>query len=152
MTTTRRRPSSVLVPAGRRTRTRIALATSTFVVAGILSTACSSDSGSGSGSTAAGSDGDDNVAVSLIVKTTTNPFFVAMQEGAQQAADAEGVDLTLAAGREDGDEDTQIQAIENAISQGQDGILITPNGPAVVDAVERAREAGLYVIALDTPP
>ncbi|NKY38739.1 substrate-binding domain-containing protein [Cellulomonas septica] len=153
MTTTRRRPSSVLVPAGRRTRTRIALATSTFVVAGILSTACSSDSGSGSGDGASGgADGDDTVAVSLIVKTTTNPFFVAMQEGAQQAADAEGVDLTLAAGREDGDEDTQIQAIENAISQGQDGILITPNGPAVVDAVERAREAGLYVIALDTPP
>lgn len=92
------------------------------------------------------------VGVSLIVKTTTNPFFVAMQEGAEAAAAELDVDLTFAAGREDGDEDTQIQAIENAISQGQAGILITPNGPAVVDAIERARDAGLYVIALDTPP
>lgn len=95
---------------------------------------------------------DNAVGVSLIVKTTTNPFFVAMQDGAEAAAEAEGVELTLAAGREDGDEDTQIQAIENAVSRGDDGILITPNGPSVVDAIDRARDAGLYVIALDTPP
>ena len=58
----------------------------------------------------------------------------------------------IAAGKEDGDEDTQIQAIENAISKGDAGILITPNGPAVEDALVKARDAGLYVIALDTPP
>jgi fructose transport system substrate-binding protein len=96
--------------------------------------------------------GDEPIGVSLIVKTSTNPFFLAMQEGAEAAAEAEGVELTFAAGKEDGDEDTQIQAIENAISQGQAGILITPNGPGVLDAVAKAREAGLFVIALDTPP
>ncbi|WP_026924315.1 substrate-binding domain-containing protein [Glycomyces arizonensis] len=103
--------------------------------------------GCGSG----GSD-EDAVGVSLIVKTTANPFFVAMQEGAEAAAEEAGVELTLAAGRQDGDEDTQIQAIENAVSRGDDGILITPNGPGVEDALIRARDAGLYVIALDTPP
>ncbi|NCT92474.1 sugar ABC transporter substrate-binding protein [Cellulomonas sp. APG4] len=111
--------------------------------------ACSSDTGGGNPEAVA--EGEE-VGVSLIVKTTTNPFFVAMQEGAEAAAADLDVNLTFAAGREDGDEDSQIQAIENAISQGQAGILITPNGPAVVDAVERARDAGLYVIALDTPP
>ena len=75
-----------------------------------------------------------------------------MQDGAEAAADDLGVELTLAAGKEDGDEDTQIQAIENAISKGDAGILITPNGPAVEDALVKARDAGLYVIALDTPP
>lgn len=103
--------------------------------------ACSSDSG-----------GSDKVGVTLIVKTTANPFFVAMEDGAKKAAKSGGVDLTLAAGKEDGDEDTQIQAIENAISRGDKGILITPNGPGVVDAITKARDAGLYVIALDTPP
>ncbi|MCK0117618.1 substrate-binding domain-containing protein [Isoptericola sp. S6320L] len=98
-----------------------------------------------------GVEGDD-VGVSLIVKTTTNPFFVAMQDGAEAAAEEHGVALTLAAGREDGDEDAQIQAIENSVARGDAGILITPNGPSVVDALDRAREAGLYVIALDTPP
>jgi hypothetical protein len=42
-----------------------------------------------------------------------------MQDGAKKAAAAEGVDLTLAAGAEDGDEEGQIQAIENAVAQGQ---------------------------------
>ncbi|SDQ64041.1 substrate-binding domain-containing protein [Quadrisphaera sp. DSM 44207] len=110
--------------------------------------ACGGDTGSGSG----GGGEDAPVAVSLITKTQTNPFFVAMQEGAQEEADELGVDLTTAAGREDGDEATQVQAIENAISSGQQGILITPNGPGVNSALERAREAGLYVMALDTPP
>jgi fructose transport system substrate-binding protein len=75
-----------------------------------------------------------------------------MQDGAKAAADKAGVSLTLAAGKEDGDEDTQIKAIEDAIARGDQGILITINGPGVLDAIQKARDAGLYVIALDTAP
>ena len=92
------------------------------------------------------------MAVTLITKDSINPFFVAMQEGAQAAADKDNVTLTIAAGKEDGDEDGQVQAIENAISRGDQGILITPNGPGVNPAITKARDAGLFVIALDTPP
>ncbi len=94
----------------------------------------------------------DTVAVTLITKDSVNPFFVAMQEGAKAAAEKDNVTLTVAAGKEDGDEDGQVQAIENAISRGDKGILITPNGPGVNPAITKAREAGLFVIALDTPP
>jgi ABC-type sugar transport system substrate-binding protein len=111
------------------------------LVAATLLTGCGGGAGDG-----------DTVAVTLITKDSSNPFFVAMQNGAKESATAENVELTVAAGRQDGDEDGQIQAIENAIAAGQDGILITPNGPGVNPAIERAREAGLYVIALDTPP
>ncbi|SMQ68361.1 substrate-binding domain-containing protein [Agreia sp. VKM Ac-1783] len=119
------------------------------LVASVGLAACSSG-GASTSTDSAGSGGD--AGVTLIVKTTTNPFFVAMEDGAKAAADKAGVKLTLAAGKEDGDEDTQIQAIENAISKGDKGILITPNGPSVVDAIQKARDAGLYVIALDTAP
>jgi fructose transport system substrate-binding protein len=126
------------------------IATGALTAAAALTfTGCAASGGSGDGGATAG---DENISVSLIVKTSTNPFFVAMQEGAEDAADELGVELTFAAGKEDGDEDTQIQAIENAISKGDAGILITPNGPAVEDALVKARDAGLYVIALDTPP
>ncbi|WP_335987609.1 substrate-binding domain-containing protein [Glycomyces sp. MUSA5-2] len=124
----------------RTLRSRALAATGALAAGALALTGCSG-----------GSD-EDTVGVTLIVKTTANPFFVAMQEGAEAAAEEAGVDLTLAAGREDGDEETQIQAIENAISRGDDGILITVNGPGVEDALVRARDAGLYVIALDTPP
>ncbi len=114
-------------------------------------TACSSGSTSSDSSPSAAASGGD-VAVTLITKTSTNPFFVSMQEQAKAEAEKLGVNLTLAAGNKDGDEQTQVQAIENAISEGQQGILITPNGPGVNSAIEKARAAGLYVIALDTPP
>ncbi|MBA2444672.1 MAG: substrate-binding domain-containing protein, partial [Nocardioidaceae bacterium] len=96
--------------------------------------------------------GDDSVAVTLITKDSVNPFFIAMQEGAEAAAEKEGVDITVTAGKEDGDEAGQITEIENAINRGDDGILITPNGPGVNGSLTKARDAGLYVIALDTPP
>src|SRR4029453_7812694 len=109
---------------------------------GLLAAGCSGEDG-----------GDDkDVAVSLITKNSTNPFFVTMQDGAKKAAAAEGVKLTVAAGKEDGDEAGQVQAIEDAIARGDEGILITPNGPGVNPAIKKARDAGLYVIALDTPP
>ena len=109
--------------------------------------ACSSDSGS----SAAGGD-DKKVSVSLIIKTQGTSFFQKMADGATKASQDLGVELTVAAGKVDGDEDTQIQAIENAISRGDQGILITPNGPGVFDAITKARDAGVKVIALDTVP
>ncbi len=92
-----------------------------------------------------------DVAVSLITKDSTNPFFVAMQEGAKKSAEALGIDLTIASGKEEGDDAGQITAIETAIAAGQAGILITPMSVNVNDAISKARDAGLYVIALDTP-
>ncbi|MGR4070374.1 sugar ABC transporter substrate-binding protein [Billgrantia sp. C5P2] len=94
----------------------------------------------------------DEVLVGLITKTNTNPFFVKMREGAQAQADTLGAELRTFAGRFDGDNDSQVQAIENLVSAGAQGILITPNDPvAIVPTIERARQAGVMVIALDTP-
>jgi ABC-type sugar transport system substrate-binding protein len=133
---------------------------STGSAAATSAAATSKASGAASGSAAAGSgesslapvpDGD-TVQVTLITKDSINPFFIAMQEGAKAAAEKDNVELTIAAGKADGDEDGQIQAIENAISRGDQGILIVPNGPGVNPAIVKARDAGLFVIALDTPP
>jgi ABC-type sugar transport system substrate-binding protein len=123
---------------------RAATLVAVAAAASVLVAACGSDDASGGGS--------KKVAVALITKNSTNPFFVTMQEGAKKAADAEGVKLTIAAGKADGDEAGQVQAIEDAIARGDSGILITPNGPGVNPAIKKARDAGLYVIALDTPP
>ena len=90
--------------------------------------------------------------VALIIKTTTNPFFVEIQQGAQERAVADGLQLTVASGTQDGDVDNQIQAIDAAIERGDKAIMITPSGPAVDGALKRARKAGIFVVALDTRP
>ena len=94
----------------------------------------------------------DGILVGLITKTDNNPFFVKMREGASAKAKELGVQFQAFAGKFDGDNDGQVAAIESLISAGAKGILITPSDTkAVVPAVQKAREAGLLVIALDTP-
>ena len=90
--------------------------------------------------------------VCLITKTDTNPFFVKMKEGAEAKAEELGMTLKSFAGKIDGDHETQVQAIETCILDGAKGILITASDTSsIVPAVQQARDAGLVVIALDTP-
>jgi fructose transport system substrate-binding protein len=88
----------------------------------------------------------------LITKTDTNPFFVKMKEGAEAKAAELGIELKSFAGKVDGDHETQVQAIETCIADGAKGILITASDTSsIVPAVQQARDAGILVIALDTP-
>ena len=96
--------------------------------------------------------GADALMVGLITKTDGNPFFVTMKAGALRRADELGVELRTFAGLYDGDAESQVRAIETLVAESAHGILITPSDPATLDgAVERARQAGVLVIALDTP-
>lgn len=94
----------------------------------------------------------DQPVIGLITKTETNPFFVTMKQGAQQAASQQGAKLLSAAGKADGDNAGQVTAIENMVSAGAKTILITPNdSKAIVPALKMARSRGVMVIALDSP-
>jgi fructose transport system substrate-binding protein len=104
------------------------------------------DSGGGSGS---GGGGDT---VGLITKTDTNPFFVKMKQGAQAEAQKQGLTLQTFAGKKDGDNESQVTAVENLISAGAKGFLITPNdSKAIVPSIDKAHQSNMLVIALDTP-
>jgi fructose transport system substrate-binding protein len=94
---------------------------------------------------------DGKTGVSLILKTQTNPYFVAMEQSAQAQADKSKAHLSVATGNADGDTQTQISAIYTAIARGDKGIMITSNGAAVNAALRQAKDYGLFVIALDTP-
>ena len=90
--------------------------------------------------------------VCLITKDDSNPFFVKMREGATAKAEEIGVNLKAFAGKFDGDHETQVQAIETCILDGAGGILLVASDTSSIgSAVKQAREAGLVVIALDTP-
>jgi fructose transport system substrate-binding protein len=117
------------------------------LLVGSLGLAACGSSGSGGSSSGGGKAG-----VTLILKTLSNPYFVSMRKDAESEAAKDGVDLTTAAGKTDGDTQSQISAIDNAISRGDKGILITTNGNAVNTELAKAKKAGLFVIALDTVP
>lgn len=95
----------------------------------------------------------DAPVIGLITKTETNPYFVKMKEGAAAAAKAKGAKLLTAGGKADGDNASQVTALENMVAAGAKTILLVPSdSKAIVPAVKKARAKGVLVIALDSPP
>ncbi|HZG06189.1 MAG TPA: substrate-binding domain-containing protein [Streptomyces sp.] len=130
-------------------RLRFPVRASIVATAGLtlLATGCTSTKSGGSGSEESGGQ----VAIGLVTKTNSNPFFVEMREAAKAQADKHGAKLIALAGKFDGDNQGQVDAINNLIAQNVRGILITPsNSSGVLGAIEAARDKGIMVIALDT--
>jgi len=91
--------------------------------------------------------------IGLITKTETNPYFVAMRDGAAAEAKAKGAKLLTAAGKSVTDNASQVTALENMVAAGAKTILIVPSDTkAIVPALRKAREKGVLIIALDTAP
>src|SRR3954470_7098625 len=132
-------------PRTSRAATLVAVA---LTVPVILAGCSSTKSGGGGGSGESG----DTVKIGLITKTDSNPYFISMRDAAQAEADKVGADLTAAAGTADGDNDSQVTAVQNMIAAGVKGILITPNdSTAIVPTLLDAQQKGVFVAALDTP-
>jgi fructose transport system substrate-binding protein len=129
------------------TRTLSAVALTTLALPALLAGCTAEKSGGGdSGS------GGGTVKIGLITKTDSNPYFVSMRDAAQAEADKMGAELTAAAGTADGDNDSQVTAVQNMIASGVKAILITPNdSKAIVPTLLDAQQKGIFVAALDTP-
>ncbi len=88
--------------------------------------------------------------IGLMVQDMSNPFFAAMEKGAQEAAAEIGASLNTQDAQLDlANQNTQIDAF---IQQGVDLIVISAVDQAgIAPAIERAKAAGIIVMAVDTP-
>src|SRR5581483_11107727 len=129
---------------GRAARGRQLIVAALAVVA--IAAAAAAVAGAGTSSHQA------TIKVGLITKDVTNPFFVKMRQGATAQASKLGAQLVYAAGKNSSDNASQIAAIENMVTAGVKGILITvADAKAENAAIAKARSAGVLVIALDSP-
>src|SRR5689334_16246248 len=94
----------------KRNRRALGVTTVLVVSVSLALTACASDA-----KKPAGTPADAKIKVGLITKTETNPFFVKMKDGATKEAEKQGVELMTAAGKIDGDNESQVTAIENMV-------------------------------------
>lgn len=95
---------------------------------------------------AAASEGSG--AIGLAVSTQTNPFFVTLVEGAQAAADAEGVELIVVDAGDDAAK--QSNDVNDLIAKNVSVIIVNPvDSEAIAPAVQSAKDAGIAVIAVD---
>ena len=88
--------------------------------------------------------------IGLMVQDMSNPFFSAMDKGAKDAAAAIGATVNT----QDAQLDLSAQhnQIDAFIQQGVDLIVVSAvDGQGISPAIAKAKEAGIIVIAVDTP-
>ncbi len=89
-----------------------------------------------------------DVEIGLVTINLQARFFNRINKGAEDAASEEGVDLTIADGRND--PSRQVSAIENFIVQGKDAIIVLAIDVEGIKPVLRdARDEGIPVVAID---
>lgn len=87
-----------------------------------------------------------NIGVSI--STTNNPYFVSMEKAIQAMADKNKTKITVSDAQNDSA--TQLNNIQNFVSQNVDAILVNPvDSDAIVPAIKAANNAHIPVIAMD---
>ncbi|MDK7197581.1 substrate-binding domain-containing protein [Actinotignum sanguinis] len=120
----------------------------TFATSILLAT---SFSGCTSGDSATEAPKPDKIEkIGLMVQDMSNPFFSAMDKGAKEAAEKIGATLNVQDAKLDlANQNTQIDTF---IQQGVDLIVVSAvDESGLQPAIERARQAGIFVVAVDTP-
>ena len=91
----------------------------------------------------------DDIKIGFITKFPV-PYFATMEDGAKAYAAANpGVAITFGQGASATDIEGQIALIESMVTQGLQGIAITPVDPTVASALEKAVAAGVKVVLMD---
>lgn len=94
---------------------------------------------------------DDKIKVYVITKDSTVSFWKDVQRGAEDAGDELDIDITYKAATGDNDYATQIEAINDAIDEKVDAIIIAPNGNTELDdAFKRAEAAGIQILNINS--
>ena len=91
----------------------------------------------------------DAIKIGFITKFPV-PFFASMEDAAKEYAAANpGIELVFGQGASATDIEGQIAQIESMVTQGVQGIAITPVDPTVATALDAAVKAGVKVVLMD---
>ena len=91
----------------------------------------------------------ENINIALIPKFTSDPYFVAANAGAQEAAEELGVTVEFQ-GPVNADVSAQADIIDRFVRRRFDVIAVSANDPdALAPALKRAREAGIKTMTWD---
>lgn len=89
--------------------------------------------------------------VAFVMKTKNNPFWVDMEQAAQEAAGKAGVRLIVQAPERETDVEKQMQIVENLIEKRVKALVLAPCGSKeIVPAILKANQAGIPVLIVDT--
>ena len=93
----------------------------------------------------------DKLRLALVPKAMNNPFFDLARDGCKKAEQDDASIECVYIGPGEHTEMEQIQIVQDLISQGVDGIAVSPsNAPAMAKALRAAADAGIPVMTWDS--
>lgn len=91
----------------------------------------------------------EDIKIGFITKFPV-PFFATMEDGAKAyAAEHGGIEIVFGQGTSATDIEGQIALIESMVTQGVEGIAITPVDPTVASTLDKAIAQGVKVVLMD---
>lgn len=92
---------------------------------------------------------DEKMTIGFILMSRTTEFLVAEEWGAVEEAKRQGVELIMIDG--ENSSERQVASAEDLIARGVDALILNPyNSGGIVAAVEKANQAGIPVITVDS--
>lgn len=94
---------------------------------------------------------DDKLTIGYATKSSTSPFWVTLNKGAERAAKELGVELVMLGPPKENDITGQLQVIEDMINRKVDGLVVAAtDSVGVAPAIQKAKGKNIPVIAVDT--
>lgn len=88
--------------------------------------------------------------IALVMKTLTNPFFVAMEQGARQAEKDLGINLIVKTAAQETAIEQQIKIVEDLITEKVKAIIIAPgDSQKLIPVLKKAQDAGIVIVNID---
>ncbi|MBK0419049.1 substrate-binding domain-containing protein [Leucobacter sp. CSA1] len=107
--------------------------------------------GASEGTTTGDGETPEGVTIGFVPGIASDPFFVAMQQGAEEHAEELGVELIWQGAPDEYSPQSQIPFVESMITQQVDGLIVVPTDPDALQAsVVSAVGAEIPVATVDT--
>ena len=111
----------------------------------------STNNATGSEDTGDSSSEDEEIVIGFVVKSLADQHWNIVKAGAEAKAEELGVDLVFIAPNAESDVQAQVTMLEDLVAQEVDALCVAPNSPdAVIPVFEKATEAGIPILAVDT--
>lgn len=132
-----------------RMRTMVASAAAVGALA--LTAGCSADNATETTPSPGGDETPQQLTIGFVPGIASDPFFLAMQQGAEEHAAELGIELIWQGAPDEYSPQSQIPFVQSMITQQVDGLIVVPTDPdALQPSVDEAIAAGIPVATVDT--
>lgn len=126
-----------------------ALALATAACGGGTGAEASGDTADGGGAADTGSE--EPLTIGFVPGIASDPFFLAMQQGAEEKAEELGIELIWQGAPDEYSPQSQIPFVDSMLTQQVDGLVLVPTDPdALQPSVDEAASLDIPVITVDT--